>query len=318
MRTAVIWLGIIVLLLLLPIIGEQVIPQPEPGWFVFLGRFHILLIHLPIGVMVYVAVAEIYHLVRQRRMSLTTIWPLTFVAVVVPFVALLGYLLFRKIGPTPLLVRHMWTALAFSSLAILAYLAKRASLQPAAGRLSAGAYGLILTAAFVLMLISAHDGGSAVYGTTFLTRYAPEWLQKLTGTSPPPPAPILPTDQTLLFTAAVQPILTQHCTRCHGSDGPAGRLDLSSLDALLQGGINGNILAPGQPDQSLLIQRLMLPVHATGHMPPDRALPPDEIAVVRWWITSLLLPKPAPLSPRPAKINGFEVSGHTGTAQKPQ
>lgn len=83
----------------------------------------------------------------------------------------------------------------------------------------------------------------------------------------------------------VAPVLLRQCIECHSGSAPSGGLDLTSAEGLLKGGDSGPALVAGQPDQSLLWERV-----AAGEMPPakqgkSRALPESEQTLLREWIT---------------------------------
>lgn len=85
---------------------------------------------------------------------------------------------------------------------------------------------------------------------------------------------------TVSYALDVQPILTQDCTRCHGG---AGGLSVDTYAALMAGGSTGQVVVPGDPDQSLLIQRLEGTVTPTMPlMAPPLTMP--EIDRIKQWI----------------------------------
>ena len=61
---------------------------------------------------------------------------------------------------------------------------------------------------------------------------------------------------------------------------------MDTPDFLLRGGKHGEILMPGQPDQSEMIKRILLPEDDDHHMPPkDKTqLSKDQVALLKWWI----------------------------------
>ena len=65
----------------------------------------------------------------------------------------------------------------------------------------------------------------------------------------------------------VIPILLLRCTACHGTRRQEGGLDLRTRKSILKGGKSGPAVVPGEPDESLLIQR----IHKE-EMPPRRKL----------------------------------------------
>ena len=91
----------------------------------------------------------------------------------------------------------------------------------------------------------------------------------------------LSADDQLTFEKDVRPILKAHCFLCHGESGvQEGSLDLRLRHLIASGGDSGAAIEPGDPEHSLLLQRL-----ASGEMPPgDKQLSAKEIAIVRRWI----------------------------------
>jgi hypothetical protein len=90
-------------------------------------------------------------------------------------------------------------------------------------------------------------------------------------------------EQVEFFETKIRPVLAQHCYHCHSSDQdkPKGNLRVNSRDGLLAGGLSGEAIVPGQPDESLLIEALK---HESFEMPPDEKLPAAVIADFETWI----------------------------------
>lgn len=95
-------------------------------------------------------------------------------------------------------------------------------------------------------------------------------------------ATLMADDDVQFFETNVRPVLVEHCQRCHGPKKQEAGLRLDSRQAVLTGGDNGPALAPGKPDESLLIGA----VRHTGdlQMPPDGKLDPKTIAVLVDWV----------------------------------
>ena len=87
----------------------------------------------------------------------------------------------------------------------------------------------------------------------------------------------------VLFESDVLPILEARCLRCHGGEQREAGLDLRRRFLILQGGDSGPALLPGDPDQSLLIQKI-----ASGEMPPDGEDPLDatQKMVLTQWVAA--------------------------------
>ena len=88
------------------------------------------------------------------------------------------------------------------------------------------------------------------------------------------------------YHADIARLMAFHCNRCHGDEGPvAGGLDTRSFAGLLKGGNLGPAVAPGDPENSLLV------VFLEGRRGPNRRMPlgeppldPTVIERVRNWI----------------------------------
>lgn len=91
---------------------------------------------------------------------------------------------------------------------------------------------------------------------------------------------------TALWSAHIQPLLSQHCFKCHGELKKKAELDLTTLPAILKGGDSGPAIVPGDPAASLVVK--FVQPGAEQHMPPkDYQLSDDEIALLKMWIASM-------------------------------
>jgi len=89
-----------------------------------------------------------------------------------------------------------------------------------------------------------------------------------------------------LFTSGVKPILQEHCVSCHNPQKHKADLRLDNYQVLLAGGIDGVVVKPGHPESSPLVQCMLSPPDADGHMPPEGQPQPtlEEIALLEWWV----------------------------------
>lgn len=86
------------------------------------------------------------------------------------------------------------------------------------------------------------------------------------------------------FRRDIAPIFQRHCLTCHNKRVRMGDLSLHSSDALLKGGESGDVLAPGDPESSYLLD-LVTPTEGTAEMPKEAPpLSTKEIAIIRQWI----------------------------------
>jgi hypothetical protein len=86
------------------------------------------------------------------------------------------------------------------------------------------------------------------------------------------------------FSTAVLPLFKAHCVSCHSGKGAAANLDLSTPEGLQKGGTSGKAFIAGQPDKSLLLDRVLgkggLPKMPMGFAP----LSATDVEKIRSWI----------------------------------
>ena len=108
------------------------------------------------------------------------------------------------------------------------------------------------------------------------------WIEAGAPSSEPAELPVDVQEQFTRFETEIRPILTQHCTACHGSEDPKADLDLNSLESLLQGSQSGPVIVEGFSEKSVLIRKV-----SSGAMPPPdtfNALTPAQIQTLTHWI----------------------------------
>lgn len=92
------------------------------------------------------------------------------------------------------------------------------------------------------------------------------------------------------FETQILPILQDRCFSCHSAPGnvtkPKGAVQLDSVKGI-ETSLHGEVIVAGEPEDSLLYQRITLPEDDTGIMPPPdggEPLTPKEIDLIRKWI----------------------------------
>ena len=88
-------------------------------------------------------------------------------------------------------------------------------------------------------------------------------------------------EQLQFFESKVRPILVANCHKCHSGKEPKGDLSLDSRDGLLEGGETGEVVVPGQPEKSLLVEAIN---RTSIEMPPDKKLADADIATLTEWV----------------------------------
>lgn len=105
-------------------------------------------------------------------------------------------------------------------------------------------------------------------------------------TAPEPTAAPAATEATasaapVSFSADLMPLFEQKCVKCHGgSDGEKGGLNLTSHAKLMEGGEDGQVVAPGDAANSMLWKLV-----DEGKMPRRQPrLPQEQIDMIAAWI----------------------------------
>ena len=97
------------------------------------------------------------------------------------------------------------------------------------------------------------------------------------------PSPAATPSASPSFSADVLPILQSQCAVCHGQ---LGGWDASSYQTVINSGDNGPAVVPGDPDESLLYQKLQGTQTIGGSMPPAGPLTPLQIQLILDWIAA--------------------------------
>jgi uncharacterized membrane protein len=249
----------------------------------FLGHFHPMLVHLPVGGLVLLGLLELVAMFpRYRDAAQSRRLILGIVAAGAVIAAGCGWLLSIGGGyDAQTLCRHRLTGIGVAGASIVTLLLCRPNRLPA--------YRVALLTTLTLLVLAGHFGSEMTRGRGFYIRYAPAPLRVLFGVSAPPtPTDPAPTDAQSLYAEVVQPILQRRCVTCHGPEKQKGELRLDSLASLRRGGQTGAAFVAGDASESLMIQRLLLPLDYDDHMPPDGKPQPTqaEIGLLQWWINA--------------------------------
>jgi uncharacterized membrane protein len=265
----------------------------------FFGRFHPVLVHLPIGILLLAGILEVVGWVRRRRASTrdaaastaesTTGAMLVFGALTAIAAAVAGLMLGATGGYAgDTYERHLRLGVAVAIAASATAVAGLMRLRGDAPR-RRRVYAVLLACTILLLTVAGHLGATLAHGEGYLTDHAPQPLRhallRLTGRTGPVP-PDVPPDQAVIYTSLVQPILQSRCVSCHGPGRTEGGLRLDTPQGLGKGGDDGPVVVAGRADSSELVKRIWLPAGHPDVMPPKGHRPPTpaEAAVLRWWI----------------------------------
>jgi uncharacterized membrane protein len=252
----------------------------------FLGRFHVLALHLPIGILLLAVFLEF--LVRKPRFrvlepSMSIVWLAGAIAAVVTVT--LGYMHAAEGGfDGPGVNLHRWSGVLLAAFAFVVW-AWRAESPGTYAR----AWPIAVVGTTALLFVTGHYGGNLTHGSTYLVQYAPGPLRSLAGLSdesgPRPPVTNLAAAD--IYLDVVAPALERRCSSCHNDDKRRGKLTVTSHAKIMKGGEGGPVVVPGDPAKSDLYRRITLPHDNIDFMPKDGKTPLDsqEVAAIGWWIS---------------------------------
>ena len=247
-------------------------------WITFIGRFHPLWVHLPIGFLVLAVLLKIYGDWRKSDSFREAVsFSLLLGTGSAAIAATLGYLLSQSGGyEGNLMDIHQIGGWVTVLLAGLAWRISRAN-RAFSTAVQYPFYGLLL----VVLSVTGHYGGSLTHGEDYLTAYAPFGEKKESE------ARILNSlEEAILYTDVVQPILKNKCSSCHRPGKAKGELLLDSYESLTKGGENGPVILAGDAAKSDLIRRVTLLESHKEFMPAEgkEPLSPEEVEWISWWI----------------------------------
>lgn len=248
----------------------------------FIGRFHPLFVHLPIGFLILGVLMEWYQRIRKtEKLSNLISYAWLLGGIGGAFAAFCGWWL----GETGLyfeddLFLHRWVGIAIVLLSFGGWWLKKNSEQYS---------NLVHQAAniFLIALISyeGHLGGNLTHGEEYLFEYAPEGIRNMMLDENAEIADLSKADSVQVYDDLVMPIFQQKCFACHDNEVQRGGLNMASIDSMLVGGDEGPAFLGGNLEESELFRRITLPQKNTKFMPPvGDPLTYDEIKIVEWWI----------------------------------
>lgn len=237
-----------------------------------IGNFHPVLVHLPIGILIFAFILEIYQRLRPEE-NIGGVIKLAIGFAVLSALSAIGTgLLLESNGAydEELLFRHKWMAISLTAVTIILFFAKNSK-----QKLLAQLYFPLFIAAHIMLTLAGHWGGSMTHGEDFLTKEVNTKKNSIEDV-----------DKALVYNDIVQPIFDAKCVSCHNSKKKEGNLLLTSQAELLEGGDTGSILDSTTTNKPLLAHRMTLPLEDEEHMPPKGKvqLTPNEIDLIHWWL----------------------------------
>mgnify|MGYP006268623721 CR=1 FL=1 len=238
-----------------------------------LARLHPLIVHLPIGFLLLGMLME----GLQRWQKHSNYQPAIGLSLLLGTLASIvaaatGWWLAEEGGyEANLLQYHRWLGVATAVSALLLYLGHQEYI-----RLLTKLYPYLLWVCGVVLFAAGHYGGAMTHGTDYLFE------------KPAAPQTVENIEEALVYDLIIQPIMDQKCTGCHKPSKSKGGLVLTDQAGLMAGGDSGPLINTAVPAQSLLLERVHLPMEVEEHMPPEGKpqLSEGEVQLLEWWMAN--------------------------------
>ena len=265
----------------------------------FLGNFHPVFVHLPIGFLIIGAI--FYFLGRKKRYHfIDKALPITFLLATISSIAtcVFGWLLASEGGyDDNSLFWHRWLGISIACISLIGWLWSKGITSPAKmsnfsnWKPDSVQQLPVWSMVFMIILLSVtgHLGGTLTHGDGYLLQNAPTFVQNIFRYDKVDKDEISNfhsnPDSILVYGTIIQSILDKKCTSCHNATKKKGDLDLSSAQALLSGGDHGPIVVVNNTSESELFHRITLNPNNKKYMPPKGSpLSFHEIKLIEYWI----------------------------------
>ena len=256
---------------------------------IFLGRFHPLVVHLPIGFLLLAVIMYVLSIAFEnhyKKLDHAVSISLLLGAVSSAVATVLGLLLAGSGGyEGDALFGHKWLGIGLTFFSFIVWAIKSEFIK-----ISRTAFNGILGLLVLLISLTGHLGGSLTHGSDYLISYAPSFIKNMLGhQSKILQSEKIPTDvdSVLLFTHLIQPILNTKCISCHNESKAKGGLVITTYQGIQQGGDNGKVIIPGKSMESSLFSRTTLLHDNPKFMPPKGTpLSYGEMKLIEWWINT--------------------------------
>lgn len=248
----------------------------------FIGHFHPLVVHLPIGILL-IALLLQWLSGKEKFQSYYVVVPFLLLCGMISAIAacISGYFLSISDDYNKGIVGwHKWMGISVAVVSVLLY-AKERKVR------IAHQLKFLSFALFILIMITGHLGGLLTHGSDYLTNPLVDIFSE-SKTTNMTIKPVPNVQEAIAYNDVVQPIFQTRCYSCHGPNKQKGKLRLDDSTSIMKGGEDGPVIDLHNADKSDMIKRLLLPVDNQDHMPPKEKPQPSEsqITLLHWWIST--------------------------------
>ena len=247
--------------------------EDVPRFVLALGRFHPLILHLPIGGLLLTFFLDVLGRFRKEYPKRTIKYGLGFSSIFSILACIFGYFLSLEGGySADVLDIHFWTGIATAVLITTLFLL----VDNKDKTIKKIFFPLFLTT-IIGISVAGHYGSVLTHGDNYITEY----IKPL-----PKAKTITHIDSLNMYDDVVLKIFDDKCIECHNTSKRKGELALHTTESILKGGESGDVITQGNADKSILYKHLLLPISDEKHMPPEgkSQLTKDEIWLIQYWI----------------------------------
>jgi uncharacterized membrane protein len=242
------------------------------GWQVIVGRFHPLVLHLPIGIFMLAVLISFFRKaipIQEFNQVFTFVVNL---AVATGFLSAISGIVLaseEQESISEILYWHKVGGIVFSyTLYVFSiwFLKLTETIQQ-----------ILLISLLIILMFTGHKGAVMTHGENFLALSSANAQNQ--GTFHP---------DSSIYQNVIQPILERKCMSCHNATKSKGNLIMTDSLSLVLGGKNGAAFVAGDANKSLMFQRMLLPDNHEEHMPPigKTQLSINEVKILESWINA--------------------------------
>jgi uncharacterized membrane protein len=279
----------------------------------FFGRFHPLIVHLPIG---FLLLAVFFYLLSQRKeykgIHVAVPASLLIGSLGAAFACITGYVLSLNGNyDEEILNGHLRLGIITTIISFLAYFISIKKMPLVFFR-SGKMLVVLLVLIFILINFTGHLGGTLTHGGDYLSTAVLFNKQEAK-------KKMIDINDAYVFKDLVKPILAEKCVSCHNNSKKNGGLSVETYGAMLKGGKHGPGIQPGNLSGSEIIKRISLLPKSKKFMPANGRTPLtwQETEVLRWWIEKVAADRDRKLSELhpPAAMTSY-AAAYFGTVVK--
>lgn len=248
----------------------------------FIGHFHPVIVHMPIGIMLLGGFLLFYQGPQLNKFDKVISLAFLVGSISATLACFTGWLLAQSGEYDSVLIqKHQWVGIATAAIGWTIYFNK---------------YKKVLAISLVvLIIITGHLGTTLTHGENYLfSSNKEENIEQINIIVAKKNETVLKSKDSIkivsynVYKEEIKPILQVRCYNCHGPLKQKGGLRLDSESFIKKGGKEDIVLVVNNPLKSKMYTNLVLPMEDDKHMPPKgkHQLTNQEITTIKQWIAN--------------------------------